>query len=80
MLVLFVMASGVGHMAVQSGLVGIFAAFLAAILVTIHLLDYPFEGSIRIEPETIATTLGHIGDIPVVGAERTVPPPVAVSP
>lgn len=68
-LVLFVMASGVGHSGVQSALVGIFAAFLAAILVTIHLLDYPFEGSIRISPETIVSTLGHVNDIPI-GAPR----------
>lgn len=71
-LVFFVMASGVGHYGVQSMLVGIFAAFLAAILVTIHLLDYPFEGSIRIEPETIANTLQHIADIPVA-APRPAP-------
>ncbi|GAB0118777.1 bestrophin-like domain [Acidisoma sp. 7E03] len=65
-LVLFVMASGVGHHGVQSVLVGIFAAFLATILVTIHLLDYPFEGSIRIAPETLVNTLAHVNDIPIV--------------
>lgn len=65
-LVFFVMASGVGHHIVQGALVGVFAAFLAAILVTIHLLDYPFEGSIRIEPDRITNTLAHIDDIPVI--------------
>lgn len=69
-LVFFVMASGVGHRFVQSMLVGIFAAFLASILVTIHLLDYPFEGSIRIDPDTIASTLAHITDIPLPAAPQ----------
>lgn len=65
-LVIFVMASGVGHHGVQSVLVGIFAAFLATILVTIHLLDYPFEGSIRIPADTLELTLSHVADIPIV--------------
>lgn len=70
-LVFFVMASAVGHHIVQAGLVGVFAAFLTAILVTIHLLDYPFEGSIRIEPDRIMNTLAHIDDIPVIRPDPT---------
>jgi len=66
MLVFFVMASSIGHDVVHAVLVGIFAAFLATILVTIHLFDYPFEGSIRIPPEAIANTVEHVNDIPIV--------------
>jgi hypothetical protein len=65
-LTVFVMLSGVGHNLVQSTLVGIFAALLMAILVTIHLLDYPFEGSVSISPEAVISALDHIDDIPIV--------------
>lgn len=65
LLVVFVMASVVGHRVVQSVLVGTFSAFLATILVTIHLLDFPFEGSIRINPQAIIYSIEHLNDIPV---------------
>lgn len=65
LLVVFVMASVVGHHVAQSVLVGTFSAFLATILVTIHLLDFPFEGSIRINPQAIIYSIEHLNDIPI---------------
>jgi hypothetical protein len=71
-LVVFVMGAGIEHSVVHAGLTGIFSAFLATILVTIHLFDYPFEGSIRISSEAISNTVDHIGDIPVIPDESVV--------
>nr|WP_256367219.1 DUF4239 domain-containing protein [Acidisoma sp. L85] len=70
-LTIFIVLSGVGHSVVQSLLVGVFAAFLVAIMLTIHMLDFPFEGSIRVSSEPLRTAQSHIDDIPLIySAER----------
>ena len=61
-LTLFVMLGAVGHRLVHAVLVGIFAALVVAIMLTIHLLDYPFEGSIRVTTEPLRTALAVIDD------------------
>jgi glucan phosphoethanolaminetransferase (alkaline phosphatase superfamily) len=71
----FIILSGVGHSLVQSLLVGVFSAFLVAIMLTIHMLDFPFEGSIRVSPEPLRAAQVHLDDIPLVyETERRNPP------
>ena len=60
MLIGFVLLSGMEHSVVQLGIVGAFATFLCGILLTIHLLDFPFEGTISISDEPVRQTLDQV--------------------
>jgi hypothetical protein len=60
MLIAFVLFSGMEHTAVQIGVVGVFATFLCGILLTIHLLDFPYEGTISISDEPVRMTLEQV--------------------
>ncbi|MCQ8239788.1 hypothetical protein [Rhizosaccharibacter radicis] len=61
MLVGFVLFSGMEHHAVQLGVVAVFATFLCGILLTIHLLDFPYEGTISIDDQPLVETLEQLG-------------------
>ncbi|MBE7210386.1 MAG: DUF4239 domain-containing protein [Gluconacetobacter diazotrophicus] len=60
MLIAFVLFSGIEHSLVQLAMVGVFATFVCGILLTIHLLDFPFEGTISISPEPVVQTLDEV--------------------
>jgi hypothetical protein len=64
-LTIFLVFSGVGHNLVQSGLVGLFSALLVAIMLTIHMLDFPFEGSVRISPAALLVIQNQLNIIPL---------------
>jgi len=59
-LTLFVVFSGLEHSLVHAAITGVFAAFLVSILVSIHMLDYPFEGSISISDKTISESIESV--------------------
>lgn len=64
-LTLFVMLSAIIHVNVHAIITGIFAVFMVSTMLTIHLLDYPFEGSIRISSEPLSVALQNVDMMPI---------------
>jgi hypothetical protein len=63
-LVGFLLFFGVDYVASQMVFTGAFAACLASVLVIVHLLDYPFEGVLRLPPTGFHVTVSRIATLP----------------
>ena len=61
-LVGFLLLFGVQYVASQMVFTGAFAACLAFVLVIVHLLDFPFEGALRLQPTEFQATLARIAE------------------
>jgi Protein of unknown function (DUF4239) len=61
-LVGFLLLFGVQYVASQMLFTGAFAACLAFVLVIVHLLDFPFEGALRLQPTEFQATLARIAE------------------
>jgi hypothetical protein len=59
-LVGFLLFFGVEYVASQMVFTGAFAACLAFVLVIVHLLDFPFEGVLRLQPTGFQATLARV--------------------
>ena len=59
-LVGFLLLFGVEYVASQMVFTGAFAACLAFVLVIVHLLDFPFEGALRLQPTGFQATLARV--------------------
>jgi hypothetical protein len=59
-LVGFLFFFGIENVASQMAFTGVFAASLAFLLVILKMLDFPFEGAMRLSPDAVQQTLDHI--------------------
>jgi hypothetical protein len=59
-LVAFLFCFGIENIVSQVIFTALFAAGVAFVLVMVHLLDFPFEGALRLPPTTFQTTLQEI--------------------
>ena len=59
-LVGFLLCLGVEYILSQMLFTGIFAGFMAFILILVELLDYPFEGALRLQPGAFQETVQKI--------------------
>ena len=63
MLSLFVSFSGIKYRAAAVVMAACFAAGIAAILVTVRLLDYPFEGALALPPDGFIEVAGKVSNL-----------------
>jgi amino acid transporter len=59
-LVGFLLCFGIEYIVSQVIFTALFAAGVAFVLVIVHLLDYPFEGALRLPPTNFQTTLQEV--------------------
>lgn len=59
-LISFLFAFGIDYVASQVLFVAVFTAMLSFSLITVRLLDFPFEGPMRLSPEVFQTTLAGL--------------------
>lgn len=65
----FLFAFGIDYIASQIAFVAVFAAMLSLALLTVSLLDYPFEGPLRIPPSDFQATLAKVDRL--IAADHT---------
>jgi Protein of unknown function (DUF4239) len=63
-LVGFLLLFGIEYIGSQMVFTGAFAASLAFVLLIVHLLDFPFEGVLRLSPNEFQATLARVAALP----------------